>query len=96
MPNAHLGAHEYAFSMRGSVFPLHSTLEPVRASSGAPNLYAHINHAFARAVTAFHVQPRQDCCGPWWGGGVQGGGGLAGEDWAETAWVAVIVCKQEK
>lgn len=64
VPNAHLGAHEYAFSMRASGLPFRSTLEPVKASSGAPHLYAHINHAFARAVTAFHVQPHQDCCGP--------------------------------
>lgn len=30
--------------MRG--LPLRSLSEPVRASSGAPDLYAHINHAF--------------------------------------------------
>jgi len=50
--NAHLGTHEYAFSVRPS------------GCSGAPNLYAHINHAFARAVTAFHVQACQECRGP--------------------------------
>lgn len=44
VPNAHLSAYEYAFSMRASEY------------SGAPNYYAHIKQALARAATAFHVR----------------------------------------
>lgn len=45
MPNAHLEAHDYAFSTSVSGFNM------------SPNLYAHIKHALVLAVTAFHVRP---------------------------------------
>lgn len=75
VPNAHLGAYEYAFSVRATA--------PAQLS----NFCARFNHAFAQAVNAFHVQPRQECCRPWWGGGVR---------WAEsgTLLFAAIVWKQ--
>lgn len=66
-----------------------------------PNLYAHINHAFARAVTAFHVQPCQDYCGPWRVCVCGGGSGALSE---LNYWVQVLcslcsveyACKKKK
>lgn len=48
VPNLHLSAREYAFSVQ-------------QQQRAAPNLYAHVRRALAQAVNTFHVQPRQDC-----------------------------------
>lgn len=48
-------------------------------------IYMHtLTTLFAWVVTAFHVQPRQDCCGPWWEG--SRGRGLG---WGRLSWVGL-------